>query len=88
MARFSSVSATASRLIAKNGQPVTLRVFTDAAPANPATPWLPAGPTQVDQTVNAVFLNYAQKYIDGELIKVGDQKVLIAGLGVSPLPTR
>jgi len=91
MARFDSAIALAQRLILKNGQAVTLRSFTAAAAPDPAKPWEPGANSAVDQTVDAVFLDYEQKFIDGALIQTGDQRVFIpsttsAGAALSPDP--
>lgn len=89
MARFDSAIALAKRLIAKNGQDVTLRSFTTAAPPDSSKPWKPGGNTPSDATVKAVFLDYEQKYVDETLIKTGDQKVYMpstdtAGSAIAP----
>lgn len=83
MARFDSAIALAKRLIAKNGQDVTLRSFTATAPADPAKPWKPGGNTPVNATVKAVFLDYEQKYVDGTVIQMGDQKVYMPSYDTS-----
>lgn len=88
MARFDSQIETAARLTAKNGQPVTLRTFVNPALPDPDKPWIPAEPTATDQTVNAVFYKYNQKYIDGDRIRTGDQQVLIAAKGLNVLPAQ
>lgn len=83
MARFDSAIALAKRLIAKNGQDVTLRGFTATAGSDPAKPWKPGTNTPVNQTVKAVFLDYEQKYVDGTVIQMGDQKVYMPSADTS-----
>jgi hypothetical protein len=87
MARFDSAIALAKRLITKNGQVVTLRNFIQVA-GGPDTPWKPGGATPVDQKIETVFLDYEQKYIDGELIRSGDQKVYMPAQGLTSAPER
>ena len=65
-------------MIAEKGQTATLRGYTAAAPADSTKPWKPGANSAVDKTVKAVFLGYAQKYVDGTLIQAGDQRVLLA----------
>lgn len=77
MARFDKAIALAERLIAKNGQDVTLRGFTAGAPPDPNKPWEPGTNTPGDQTIKAVFIGYEQKYIDGETVRTGDQQVFM-----------
>jgi hypothetical protein len=82
--RFDRQINTASRLIQKNGQPVTVRGI---APTAGPTPWRPGPPSVSDQVgISAVFLDYQQKYIDGEVIRMGDQQVLLPALGLSAPP--
>lgn len=86
MARFDSAIALAKRLIKKNGQAVTLRTFAPGE-ADPAKPWKPGENAPIDQLVDAVFLDYEQKYIDGELIRSGDQRALLPAEGLTSPPT-
>lgn len=86
MARFDSAIALALRLITKNGQAITLRHFTPGAPPDTDKPWVSGEPTPVDQDAVGVFLAYDQKYIDGETIRRGDQRVYIAADGVTTDP--
>jgi hypothetical protein len=82
VARFDSAIALAIRLLAKNGQNVTLRGFTPGAPVDPTKPWRPSANTASNQTVKAVFLDYEQKYIDGTTIQSGDQKALLPSVDI------
>lgn len=86
MARFDSAIALAKRLIKKNGQPVTLRGFTAGTPADPNKPWKPGVNVANDQTIDAVFLDYEQKYVDGTTIRTGDQRVLMPADGLTEPP--
>ena len=89
MARFDSAIALAKKLIAKNGQSVTLRSVVNVVAPDPTKPWTPGANTNSDTTVNAVFLDYSHNHIDGTLIQTGDQKVLMpstntAGSAIDP----
>lgn len=91
MARFDGAVLLARRLIAKNGQDVTLRGFTAGTPADASKPWKPGVNTKVDKTVKGVFLDYDQKYVDGTVIQTGDQRVYLpaadtAGNAITPEP--
>lgn len=86
MARFDNAIALAKKLIAKNGQLVTLRGYADAEPADPDKPWRPGPSTPSEQTIEAVFLDYEQKFIDGELVRTGDQRVFIPAEGLTAPP--
>ncbi len=86
MARFDSAIALAKKLIKKNGQLVTLRGFTAGAAPDPAKPWKPGAPAAQDQTIEAVFLDYEQRYIDGQTIRTGDQRVFMPAEGLTAPP--
>lgn len=86
MARFDSAIALAKKLIKKNGQAVTLRGFTAGAAPDPAKPWKPGGNVAADQTIEAVFLDYEQRYIDGQTIRMGDQRVFMPAEGLTAPP--
>ena len=77
MARFDSAVALALKLIDKNGETSTVRRKVDGAPADAAKPWEPGVPTFTSHTSKAVWLDFDVKRIDGELVKRGDQQVLI-----------
>jgi len=59
MARFDRAIATALRLIAKNGQKATWRVIGDGT-ADPATPWLTAAVSPVDEPATICFLPFTR----------------------------
>lgn len=86
MANYDSIIRMAQRLITKKGQTVTLRSYV-VTPPDPATPWEAGSTADVDQTPSAVFLDYAQDYIDGTVIKRGDQRVFIAAADLTTPPT-
>lgn len=86
MARFDSAIALAKKLITKNGQAVTLRSFTATAGTDPDMPWKPGANAPVNQTIEAVFLDYEQRYIDGETIRAGDQRVYMPAEGLTTPP--
>lgn len=93
MGEYDSSIALAKRLITKKGQAVTLRSLTTAAPVDEDKPWNPGANVPSDQTVMGVFLDYEQRYIDGALIKAGDQRVLMpatdtAGTAIAPAAGR
>lgn len=77
MGTYDSSIKLAQRLIKSKGQVVTLRTFANAAGNDPDQPWKSGENVPTNVSVDAVFLNYAQKYIDGEFIKSGDQQVLL-----------
>lgn len=86
MARFDSAIALAKKLIKKNGQAVTLRGFTTNAAPDPAKPWKPGGNVPADQPIEAVFLDYEQRYINGQTIRMGDQRVFMPAEGLTAPP--
>lgn len=86
MAQFDTAIATAKRLIEKFGETSTHRRHEDGSPPDPNQPWNPGTETEVDTPVSAVWLNYDQKRVDGQLIKIGDQEVLIPGSDLSAAP--
>ena len=90
MARFDSQQALAQRLIALNGEDVSIKVYASTTP-DPAKPWLPGNSAETTVSAKAVFLNYTtqqagQTYADGTEIHRDDKKVLVAALGLSADP--
>ena len=78
--------ATAKRLLAKYGQSVSVYSYSDNTP-DATKPWRTSAPTSSVQTGTAAFFDYDVKHIDGELIHVGDKKVLLAAKGLTSKPT-
>lgn len=77
---YGMVVKTAQRLIKRFGGSINI-VVTNITPA--AQGWKPgttAAPTIIE--TDGVFLNYEQKFVDGTVIKQGDQKVLFSAVGV------
>lgn len=80
--------ALAKELIKKYGQVATLRALGRPAIPDPAKPHRPGPPTVADNSVDCVFLDYEQKYIDGTVIRMGDQRVYMPSTatdGVTPV---
>jgi hypothetical protein len=85
MAIHDKFAALAERLIAKNGRDVVLYKLSRTA-ATPAKPWEGAGTGFEDSaTVKAVITDYNEDEIDGEIIRQGDKKLLVAA---KPSPTQ
>lgn len=82
MSRFTSAINLAERLIKKNGQEVILQ--STSLPPDGAMPWRPDKNKATSSVITAVFLNYAQNLIDGEMIRNSDQQVLVAAKDTVP----
>ena len=82
MGVFDDQIATALALITENGE---LSTIEREARTPGAKSWRP-GSTTTSFTARAVWLNYNLRRVDGERIKAGDQKVLIAASGLSITP--
>ncbi len=85
MGIYDSKIALAKRLITKFGQPVELTRITLGEDA-PDKPWRPSPNTEESKIVFAVFLNYDIRQIDGDLIREGDQMVLVSPVDTSVPP--
>lgn len=83
MANYDAEIQTAAELIDEFGQQVILRRASEPATPDPEKPWIQSPVDPVTETVTAVFLDYALKYIDGTTILIGDKKVFIAAQGVN-----
>lgn len=72
---YTATAATASRLLARFGAAATLKRYTGTAydPAAGASV-----PTYTDVPTTAAVFAYDQKYIDGTLVKQGDQRAYCA----------
>lgn len=84
--------ATALRLIREKGKVVSLVRKTNTTPDN-TQPWNTGAPTEVVESVSAVFLTLnnkdmeVQHYVQGTEIHASDRKVLIAG-GATATPPK
>lgn len=71
--------ATVTRLIAKHGRSAS-HVVSSTTPVDPAKEWDGNTATETVTTVDAVFLDFTLRDIDGSsVLKEGDQRVLISG---------
>lgn len=73
---------TIKRLITKHGRSVTLKKLS-RTPTTSAKPWRGTGTTDdpdVTTTAFAVFIDYKNSEIDGEMIKAGDLMALVAAI--------
>lgn len=79
MSNFSDFIADAKELIAEEGRLVELRQEVQTAP-DPLRPWRVISDISIAPLIDvkSVFINYESKEIDGELVKRGDKKCLIA----------
>jgi hypothetical protein len=84
---YDAALETAARIIRKKGRGVVLRYVTDGAPPDPARPWKPGPPIDVDHPTYGVFGEAEQSDASDGLVKVGDDKVLVAALGLPAAPT-
>jgi hypothetical protein len=82
---YSGIGAVALKQINDKGRDITVRYAGNDQVYNPATDTFTAG-TDVDVPVKGVFTQFAKKDIDGELIKVTDKRVLIAGTALDNAP--
>ena len=73
---YTDLADTAEDMIEEFGREVTLRRVNPGA-YSPATN-SNSGGSVVDRTISAVFTNYSEREIDGEIILRGDQKALVA----------
>lgn len=81
---YSSLAATAQKLIQENGRLVTITMLSRAA-ANADQPW--RGPTTTPaETIEllAVFDDDEESDPRGELVRVGDKKCIISALDADP----
>ena len=84
MGEYDGSAAMALRLIQKKGRTVTLR--TKSGTYNPDTDDF-SSQTEDDASVKAVFTNYSNSQIDGELVRRGDKRLLMAALGLESSPS-
>ena len=87
--RFAPEQVSAREQIAADGERSTYEVIVSTPQTGKE--WRSTGPTVQDtRTVNAVWLDYRERQIDGQQIKRGDQRVLVPALdlvGVNPSPS-
>lgn len=81
---YARLARTAQRLIDRFGIVEDVTGYFDVP--NPEVPNRPGGRTTFHLNAPAVFLNIEEKLVDGDLIKLGDMKVLIAALSVAIPP--
>lgn len=78
---YVKAAATALRLITANGGAVSL-VKLDRVPADSAKPWRAGGVTDTTVVAQAVLLSYDETDVDGDIVRRGDRKALVAFTGV------
>lgn len=78
--QYSRMARTAKRLIDRFGGPAALKAYYDTP--NPDQPNRPGTRVSVEQNLQAVFLKYEEKHIDGTQVKMGDQRVLIEAMSL------
>jgi len=80
---YTRLATTAERLIEENGRSVTLLKGGEVV-SDPAKPWRDDSTTgDLSLTVIGAIVNYDYDEIDGDLIKRGDKRLLIAQNSVS-----
>ena len=79
---YSKIRKTAGGLIDKFGTPVSIR----RTAQNTTTPWDPVNGSYVDYQGSAVIMEFTEKFIDGEIVKQGDKKVLLSAQGLDVTP--
>lgn len=77
----------AKELIQKYGQVITLRTLSRPAAPDPTKPHRPGPPGVTDHSVDAVFLDYEQRYIDGTVIQMGDQRIYMPSTATDGVTT-
>lgn len=82
MAELDWAVQLAKDLIKQFGHAVVLRNMIRGPIPDPTRPHRPGPATFVDTSVDAVFLDYEQKDIDGTVIQMGDQRVYMPSTGV------
>jgi len=80
---YANFRALADRLISENGRDLTIVRRDQANFTDPAKPW--RGSTEastISTVVKGVFIEYEKEDVDGDLIRRGDKRVLIAASDV------
>lgn len=81
---YGKIAATAKRLIERFGGPISI-VATNPG-TDPVQTWKPTFNSPVTDNAKGVFTSYEQKFIDGTIIRQGDQKVLFSPIGLTVAP--
>jgi hypothetical protein len=86
---YGAMAAMTESTIAANGRAITL-VKSGSTPVSSGEPWkgvsnpiTVASPGGAISGIFGLFLDYTEKEIDGTTIKRGDQKCLVAALGIA-----
>lgn len=82
MSFYSNLAATALSVITSKGQDVTLRAVANTTPGNA---WEPTR-TPTNSTVKSVREYYNVGEIDGDLVRQGDRRYMVAASGLSAAP--
>lgn len=77
---YGRLARSAKRLIERFGGPID--IVTTNATVNPTQSWKAGVAEPATEPGTGVFTSYEQKFIDGTLIRQGDQKVLVSALGL------
>lgn len=83
MVNYTSLAATAKRLIESNGRDVTL-VRLSETPVIPSQPWRGTTTASTTVTAKAVIVAFLEEEVDGELIRRGDLRAVIAENSIVP----
>lgn len=86
MAQYDSAIALALKLLTKFGETSTLTRKNEGTPPDTDKPWTPGTVDEDEYDVKAVWLDFDEKRVDGDIVKAGDQNVYVAasGLAISP----
>lgn len=79
---YVNLAAVAKRLIEENGRPVVLVQMTTTV-ADAAMPWRGTTGADVTRSMTAVNFDYKAEDVDGERIKRGDQRLLVAATSMT-----
>ena len=82
MSFYTKLATTALSIISSKGQSVTLRSVATTTPGNA---WEPTR-TPTNSTAKAVREQYTVGEIDGDLVRRGDRRYLVAASGLSAAP--
>lgn len=88
MVNFTSLRATAERLIRENGRDMTVVKRDQVNLADPSKPWRQNLTTEdVSLTVRGVFAEFEFQDTDGTIVRRGDKQVLVAASAVEDATT-